>query len=112
DELHLRHLAVDVLTELLQVGDGQLPARTRVTAVVLPALERQVEVHLAVGPAETGERDVPRRLVLGEQRRLEERLLERRGLRRVHLSEALPGADDDRLGRLRASGASGTRTDR
>ena len=58
DELHLRHLAEDVLTELLDVGDGELAAGARAAAVVLPALERQVVVDLSLGAAEPGERDV------------------------------------------------------
>ena len=58
DELHLRHLAEDVLAELLDVGDRELAAGAGAAAVVLPALERQVVVDLSVGTAEPGERDV------------------------------------------------------
>ena len=96
DELHLRHLAVDVLAELLDVRDLELAARSGVAAVVLPALERQRLVDLPVGSTEPGQRDVARHLVLREQRRLEERVLERRRLRGVHLAEPLPGRDDRR----------------
>ncbi len=97
DELHLRHLAVDVLAELLDVRDLELAARPGLAAVVLPALERQCLVDLPVGSTEPGQRDVARHLVLREERRLEERLLERRRLRGVHLAEPLAGRDDARL---------------
>ena len=58
DELHVRHLAVDVLAELLDVGDGELAARTGVADVVLPALQRQGVVDLLVGAPESGQRDL------------------------------------------------------
>ena len=111
DELHLRHLAVDVLAELLDVGHRQLAAGAGLAAVRLPAPERERLVHLPVGPAEPGEGDVARRLVLREQRCLEERVLERGRLGGVHLAEALPGRDDDRLRgrRLLAVGAPAAR---
>src|SRR6187551_3195005 len=111
DELHLRHLTEDVLAELLDVGDGQLATGARLAAVRLPAPERQGLVHLPVGPAEACERDLARRLVLRKQRRLEERVLEGGRLGGVHLAEALPGRDDDRLRgrRLLAVGAPAAR---
>ena len=97
DELHLRHLAVDVLAELLEIRDFELAARPGLAAVVLPALERQCQVDLPVRTAEPGQRDVARHLVLRDERRLEERVLERRRLRGVHLAEPLAGRDDARL---------------
>ena len=45
DELHLRHLAVHVLAEALDVRDRHLALRARGTAVVLPALQRQGEAE-------------------------------------------------------------------
>ena len=76
DELHLRHLAVDVLAERLHVRDGQLSAGARVTAVVLPALERQVLVDGVVRACERRERDLLGYRILRQERRVEERLLD------------------------------------
>jgi hypothetical protein len=64
DELHLRHFPVDVLSERFHIGNGQLAARPRVAAVVLPALERQRLINLVIRARERGERDLLGRRIL------------------------------------------------
>ena len=68
-----------------------LPFGAGLAAVRLPAPERQVLVDLLVGAAEGGERDVAGHLVGRQELGVEERLLEGRLLRRVHLAEAAGG---------------------
>src|SRR5439155_10281813 len=112
DELHLRHLAIDVLAELLDVGDGQLAARTGAAAVVLPALERQVVVDLLVRAAETRQRDPARLRVRREERGLEERLREGGGSGLVHLTKSAALADEHRPCVLLARAAAAGRDER
>ena len=94
DELHLRHLAVDVLAELLDVGDGELASGPGAAAVVLPAFERQGVVHLLVGAPEGGQRDVARVRVLRQELGVEERVREGAGPRPVHLAVPASLADE------------------
>ncbi len=93
DELHLRHLTVGVLAEALDVRDGELAARSGVTAVVLPALECKCIVDHLRRPSERSQRDVARRLVRGQKGRLEERVLQGGRRRRVGLAEAAALSD-------------------
>ena len=96
DELHLRHLAIGVLTEALDVGDGQLPARAGAAAVVLPALECKRVVDGLRRTSERAQRDVARCLVRRQQVRPEERVGERGGGRRVGLAESTAASDGGR----------------
>ena len=115
DELHLRHLAVGVLAEALDVRDGELAARSGAAAVVLPALERQRVVDRLRRPSECSQRDVAPRLVRRQQVRLEERVCEggRRRLVALAVAASLPdhGASLPHIargaggGRVRAAGA-------
>ena len=101
DELHLRHLAIDVFAELLDVGDRELAAGARAAPVVLPALECQGLVDGPLRSAEPRQRDVARSRDDGKQPGLEERLCEGAHLRPVDLAEAASLADVDRACGLR-----------
>src|SRR5581483_1402823 len=93
DELHLGHLAEDVLAEALDVGNGELAPGPRLADIVLPALQCQVVVDLLRRTTECGQRNVTRILRSGDQLRGEERVGQRCRRRLVRLAEAVALAD-------------------
>ena len=104
DELHLRHFAIDVLSERLQVGRGQLAARARIAAVLLPALQRQVQVDGIVGTSKRGERDLLLRRIGRQERRVEQGLLDHGRVGVVGLAVLVGPGGRSRIGRCTCIG--------